>query len=166
MPRPKTIIDIGLAKSAREALVGIKDHRLVLKLQVIISSEKYPITTVANIFGIGRQSARNWILAFRQYGLQGLIEKAKGHRPSKLSASQWAEVSAWMENAQTPQGEPCHWTLEVLQHHIAKQFGIEIGLTALWRQVHIMGFRLKVPRPAHAKADIFMQDDFKKKHLN
>jgi len=162
MPRPKTIIDSDLADLAREALVGIKDYRLVLKLQVIISSEKHPMTTVANMFGIGRQSVRNWILAFRCHGLNGLIEKVKGHRHSKLSPSQWAKVSAWIENAQTPEGEPYHWTLEELQQSIEQQFGIRLGLTALWRQVHIMGFRLKVPRPTHAKADPCLQTDFKK----
>ena len=161
MPRPKTIIDADLAELAKEALVGIKDYHLVLKLQVIISSEKHPMTTVADMFGIGRQSVRNWILAFRRYGLNGLIEKAKGHRPSKLSTSQWAEVSAWIENAQTPQGKPCHWTLEELRQTIEKQFGIRLGLTALWRQVHIMGFRPKVPRPTHVKADPLLQADFK-----
>ena len=162
MPRPKTIIDADLARKAREALAGIQDHHLIIKLQAIISSENHHITTVAAILGIGRQSVRNWILAFRQHGLIGLIEKPKGHRPSKLSQSQWAAVSVWIEKAQTPRGEPHHWTLENLRHTIEEQFGVRIGITALWRQVHAMGFGLKTPRPLHAKANPQQQADFKK----
>jgi transposase len=52
--------------------------------------------------------------------------------------------------------------LEGLSRAIGERFGVTLGTTALWRQVHKMGFRLKVPMPVHAKADQQKQNDFKK----
>ena len=162
MPRPKEIIDDELVAEARKMMHQIPDYRVAIKLQALVSSRIYPIKQVAEIFGIGRQSLRNWILAFRKQGIIGLIDKPRGHRPSKLSPDQWSEVGQWLEQARSPDGKPCHWTLAALQQSIAVRWGVHLGITPVWRQVHMMGFKLKVPRPFHAKADKEQQADFKK----
>ncbi len=162
MPRHKVIINAELAHQAQESLNGIRDCKLVIKLQSIISSATYPIKDVAKILGVGRQSVRNWILSFGAEGITGLVDKPRGHRPSKLTDAQWAEVADWLERVISPQGDPCHWTLERLRETIEAQFTVRLGLTPLWRQVRKMGFRLKTPRPVHAKADPQQQADFKK----
>jgi transposase len=45
---------------------------------------------------------------------------------------------------------------------IETQFGISLGQTATWDLVQQLGFRQKVPRPRHAKADKQAQESFKK----
>ncbi len=162
MPRPKEIIDDELASQAQQTLQQVPDYRVVIKLKAIVSSRTYPLKEVAGVFGIGRQSLRNWILAFRKQGVMGLIDKPRGHRPSKLNADQWSEVGGWLEHAQAPDGQSCHWTLEALQHAISVRWGVQLGITPVWRKVHAMGFTLKVPRPFHAKADPEQQAAFKK----
>jgi transposase len=165
MARPKTIIDSALADLAQKALDKLDDSGRAIKLQAIKSCASHPIQTVANIIGVQRQSVRNWILAFRKEGVAGLASKPKGHRKSKLDRERWAEVAGWIQRGQTPDAAAVHWTLEGLSRAICERFGVIIGATALWRQVHKMGFRLKVPRPVHAKADAQKQNDFKKKPL-
>jgi len=162
MPRPKEIIDDELASQAQKMLHQVPDYRVVIKLKAIVSSRTYPLKEVADVFGIGRQSLRNWILAFRKQGVMGLVDKPRGHRLSKLSPDQWSEVGRWLEHAQSPDGQSCHWTLEALQHAISVRWGVQLGITPVWRQVHAMGFTLKVPRPVHAKADPEKQAAFKK----
>lgn len=162
MPRNKVIINAEVARRAQESLEGIRDRKLVIKLQSIISSATYPIKDVSRILGVGRQSVRNWILSFRAHGIAGLYDKPRGHRRSKLSDAEWAEVADWLERVVSPEGDPCHWTLERLRETIESRFTVRLGLTPLWRQVRKMGFRLKTPRPVHAKADPQKQADFKK----
>lgn len=162
MARPKTIIDRALADLAQEALDELDDSGLAIKLQAIKSCAAHPVQTVAQIIGVQRQSLRNWILAFRKDGVAGLVSKPKGHRKSKLDKQRWAEVADWIQRGQTADGAAVHWTLEGLSRAIGERFGVSLGATALWRQVHKMGFRLKVPRPVHAKADSQKQNDFKK----
>jgi transposase len=162
MARPKTIIDDTLADLAQKALDELDDSGLAIKLQAIKSCASHPIQTVAKIIGVQRQSVRNWILAFRKAGVSGLVSKPKGHRKSKLDKERWAEVAGWIERGQTADGAAVYWTLGGLSRAIGGRFGVTLGATALWRQVHKMGFNLKVPRPVHAKADTQKQNDFKK----
>ena len=58
-PRKKVIINEEVARLAQESLKGIHNHKLVIKLQSIISSAEYPIKDVSRILGVGRQSVRN-----------------------------------------------------------------------------------------------------------
>jgi transposase len=76
-----------------------------------------------------------------------------------------AEVEGWLEEGRNHQGEPVHWTLARLQGEIVKRFGVQIGITALWKRVRALAFRQKVPRPHHRLADPEQQEAFKKKSL-
>jgi transposase len=42
------------------------------------------------------------------------------------------------------------------------EFGVTMKQTPLWRLVRQLGFRQKVPRPYHAKANKSEQESFKK----
>ena len=72
------------------------------------------------------------------------------------------QVAQWLEESRNYQGEPIHWTLSKLALAIETEFGIKMGQTAVWRLVRQLGFRQKVPRPRHAKADAQAQESFKK----
>jgi transposase len=163
MARPKEVIDRKLAEKARIELGKITDYRLCQKLRAIVSSLDHPIKVVAQINGVGPDTIWRWIICFRQEGIEGLKDKPKGHRSSKLSEVQWQEVESWLKKSRDAQGNPIHWTLFGLQVHIAKEFKIDSGITSLWYQVHKRNFKLKVPRPVHGKADKEAQAAFKKK---
>jgi transposase len=45
---------------------------------------------------------------------------------------------------------------------IETEFGISLKQTATWDLVHQLGFKQKVPRPRHTKADKQAQESFKK----
>ena len=73
------------AKQAQEALIGIKESLLAIKLQTIISCAKHPVETVSSIIGKNRVTVWRWIRAFKESGVDGLVDKPKGHNPSKLN---------------------------------------------------------------------------------
>ena len=51
----------------------------------------------------------------------------------------------------------------ILYHiNVEREWGIQISTTALWHFLRRGGFRQKVPRPVHAKADPVAQEAFKK----
>jgi len=86
----------------------------------------------------------------------------KGHKPAKLDAGQRQQVASWLEEGRTSHGEAIFWTLQKLMLAIETEFGISLGQTATWDLVQQLGFRQKVPRPRHAKADKQAQESFKK----
>lgn len=162
MARPKAVIDATLAEKAEAALKGLPDSKVCVRLKAIISSARYPIRLVSSVFGTDRTTLWRWIKRFASQGIAGLADEPKGHKPLKLGAEQRQHVARWLEEGRNSQGEPIFWTLQKLMLAIEMEFGISLGQTATWDLVRQLGFRQKVPRPRHAKADKQAQESFKK----
>jgi transposase len=162
MSRPKEIIDVSLANAAFDALQNLKDHRVHLRLLAIHKCGERPITEVAEFFGVGRDTISRWIRRFRLDGAQGLLDKTKGHNPSKLNDEQKQKIARWIRESKNSKGEKIHWTLEKLRAEIEKEFGVCISIMPLWKLIRNQGFRQKVPRPMHAKANENTRNEFKK----
>lgn len=150
------------AEEARLALVYIKESQLAIKLQAIISCANHQVETVSSVIGKDRVTVWRWIRAFKENGVDGLLDKPKGHNPSKLNEEQRAQIATWLQTGKNPKGEPTHWTLQKLSIAIEAEYGIKITKTPLWITIQAMGFRQKVPRQTHADADKEKQSAFKK----
>jgi len=161
MGRPKTC-DETLAARAREELAKNKELRVGIRLQAIVSSAEQPISTVADVMGVGRDTVWRWIKRFRENGVEGLVDRPKGHNPPKLNKDELAKIAEWLKQGRNQDGEKVHWTLARLRDEVRGRFGKKVGKTPLWFMVRKMGFRQKVPRPTHAKADPAAQESFKK----
>jgi len=162
MARPKAVIDATLAENAKAALKTLPDSKVCIRLKAIISSARYPISLVSSVFGTDRTTLWRWIKRFASQGISGLADEPKGHKPHKLGVEQRQQVANWLEEGRNSQGESIFWTLPKLMQAIKTEFGISLGKTATWDLVHQMGFKQKVPRPQHAKADKQAQESFKK----
>jgi transposase len=79
-----------------------------------------------------------------------------------LGAEARQQVASWLEEGRNRPGEPIFWTLQKLMLAIETEFGVSLGQTATWGLVRQWGFRQKLPRPRHAKADKQAQESFKK----
>jgi transposase len=151
-----------LAKRAEEELKGIAHHKICFRLQAIISSARYPVDVVAPVLGVHRSTIFKWIKQYTEQGTVGLIDKPKGHNPSKLNAHQKEEIIRWLTEGKNADGEVVHWTVSWLIDEVERVFGIRVGKTPLWLFIRKSGFRQKVPRPVHSKADSHAQETFKK----
>ena len=162
MARPKKVFDEDLAIRARSAMENLKDHKLCFRLQAISSCANQPVKTVAAVMGVSRHTIWRWAERFRNHGLEGLRDKPKGHNPAKLDEHKRQQIAQWINTGTNHEGKRVHWTLELLSYEVERIFEIKVSITSLWGMVHAMGFRQKVPRPSHAKADIEEQERFKK----
>lgn len=162
MARPKEIIDEELVLQAKRELEKLSDYKVCIRLKAIISCKDYPINHVSKIMGFHRSSLWKWIKLFQEGGVLALYDKPKGHNPAKLGEQHKSKITIWLEERRDHKGSPVHWTLERLQTEIEVVFGIKTSRTALWNVIRALGFRQKVPRPYHAKADKSEQERFKK----
>ena len=158
----KRAINEEIAEKARVALIGIKESQLAIRLQAIISCANHQVETVSSVIGKDRVTVWRWIRAFQENGVAGLIDKPKGHNPSKLNEEQREQIVIWLDTGNNSKGEPTHWTLKNLSQAIEEEYGIKITKTPLWITIQAMGFRQKVPRQIHACADKEKQNAFKK----
>jgi len=162
MTLTKKAINEETAEQARNALIGIRESQLVIKLQAIISCANHQVETVSSVIGKDRVTVWRWIRAFKDNGVDGLMDKPRGHNPSKLNEEQRKQIAIWLDTGNNPQGEQTHWTLKKLSLAIEEEYGIKITKTPLWITIQSMGFRQKAPRQTHASADKEKQNTYKK----
>ena len=162
MGRHKELLDEDLALQAKKDLEQMNNYKVCIRLKAIMSYKDFPINHVSKVMGFHRSTLWLWIKRFKDGGAKALYDKEKGHNPAKLNKQQKKQIGIWLEKRSNDQGKPVHWTLDKLLSEIEVVFGIRTSRTALWNVVRGLGFRQKVPRPYHAKADKDKQDRFKK----
>jgi transposase len=121
-----------------------------------------PVHQIADILHVSPRSIFRWITKFKEQGIAGLRDQAKGHMKSKLNDAQKTVIEEWLTAGKNASGERIHWTLNKLKREIEKKFDITISTTPLWNHVRKMGLVLKKPRPLHDKANTEEQEAFKK----
>jgi len=163
MARPKAQFMRKLAERALADLDAVELRGLEVKLKAIAAAATHPVATVADIMGVTAQTVLRWVGDYREGGIEGLQRKAKAPRPSKLSPKQKAAAISWLRAGKTPGGRPAHWTIDRLRAAISEEFGVTLGRNTIWVWLRKEGWRPKVPRPRHHKADTDAQAEFKKK---
>lgn len=163
MGRSKTLATPEVGERASAELARAADAALHVRLLAVAKACTLPLREVAVFLGVAPDTVRRWVKRFAEEGRAGLRDKPRGHNPSKLSPRQLDRVAAWLETGRDEDGAFVHWTIPLLREEIARRFGVRLGLTPLRGHVRRLGFKLKVPRPAHAQADPAAREAFKKK---
>ena len=164
MSRRSKYFDQQLADEALKQMKKFKDHRTQMRLLAIVKASELSIGEVSSFLSVSRNTVARWIKNFRDHGVEGLIDRPRGHNPSKLNNKHKSQISQWLTTQKNSDGEHVYWTLKKIQFEIKKEFGVSISQTPLWHHLRNMGFVMKVPRPVHAKADPEAQETFKKNH--
>ena len=100
---------------------------------------------------------------FEAEGLAGLCEGERGGRPRRLSEKQLQQVNAALRQMPRALGLGGNlWDGKTLAAWIQRQYGISLGVRQCQRLFRQLGFRLRKPRPAIARADPERQQAHKK----
>jgi transposase len=139
---------------------------VAVRLRALAACVEQPMETVSSVFGVHTRTIRTWARRYREQRVEGLRDRPKGHNPAKLDQGKRAAIEGWLADGVDARGKPTHWTIAKLVSAVTEEFGITVGKTPLWLTIRGMGFRPRVPRPRHAKADAEAQADFKKNRGN
>ncbi len=162
MGRPKLAIDLALIRKAAVELKGLRDSQISIKLKAIIAAGTHRVKDVGEIFQVSSVTIFRWTRLFKQYGIEGLKPRPKGHMSSKLTDEHKERILRWIDKSENNLGEQIIWTIDKLRGEIKEVFSIEIGRTPLWKHLKKMGLVLRKPRPEHYKTDKALQEAFKK----
>jgi putative transposase len=98
-----------------------------------------------------------WLRRYREEGADGLKDKPREGRPSKLSDEVQMEIK--MELSSRKQG----WTTDQVAQLIAERGKVKYHFTHVYRLMHRWGFKEKVPQRRHVNtAPMDEKQDFKK----
>ena len=108
-----------------------------------------------------RTWASEWLARYDNDGVDGLKDKPKTGRPTKLSE----EISLKIRKIliESKQG----WTTKQVEDMIVKEGEVKYHYTHVYRLLHRWGFKLKVPRKVHINTTSKEEKEaFKKEHRN
>jgi transposase len=144
-----------LFEKSDKLLKEIPFSKISVKLKGIIAMKDNDISKVAKIFGVSRNTLKNWARNFDLYGIDGLRSKERKSRRPKLNESQKQQVKSWIDI------NP-NLTLKELKLKISNEFSINISLSGLWYNLKGMNLSYITARPKHYKQDQEIFDEFKK----
>jgi transposase len=82
----------------------------------------------ARIGGMDRQTLRDWVHRFNQYGPEGLIDIKPPGRPSKLSEEQKEELKQLVETGPDPATDGVvRWRCVDLKRVLGRRFGVDLS---------------------------------------
>lgn len=105
-----------------------------------------PQARVARKFGVSRTTASRWHRTLDRHGVERLHKRKAPGRPSRMTASQMAEVQEMFALGALAFGcETDRWTTARLARAIEARFGIRYDPDHVGRLMHRLGLR---PKPA------------------
>ena len=140
---------------------NVNQSRCLLSLAAVLDGMSR--TEAARVGGMDRQTLRDWVHRFNERGPDGLKDSwSKGH-PSRLSASQQAELAQLVEIGpdRSVQGV-VRWRRVDLQRLIAERFGVAYHERTVGKILHQLGFRHISARRRHPAQDERIVAEFKK----
>ena len=117
----------------------------------------------ARIGGMDRQTLRDWVHAFNDGGVDGLVNDTSPGRPCKLSAEQKAEIKALVEKGPDFEKDGIvRWRCIDLARIAKERFGIAVDEDTIGRLLRRLGFSHISVRPKHPKQKDGAIETFKK----
>ncbi len=140
----------------KESRVGLKE-RLLLVLKV--EGEGMIPAHVAKELHRSRTWTSDWLARYHKEGIDGLKNRPRSGRPSKLSDQ--VAVTVRRKLKERKQG----WTTQQVNEMIVKEGNVHYHQIYIYTLLHKWGFKQKVPRKVHVNtASQKEKKQFKKEH--
>jgi transposase len=99
---------------------------------------------VARLYSVTRRTVSRWVKCFNERGVDGLIDRPRPGRPTKITPEKSAEYRDLIQHPE--KANETHWTGKKFHGYVTKELDAQIGYRTVLRWLHQEGFRLKVPR--------------------
>lgn len=120
-------------------------------------------TEAARIGGMDRQTLCDWVHAYNEHDIEGLINAASPGRPPKLTPEQKDELKAIALQAPDPKVDGVvRWRRSDLKRIVKERFAVDIDEDSIGRILREMGFVHISPRPRHPAQEAGAIEAFKK----
>lgn len=155
VPNPENASHAELEIAAKCARTQREHNRYRAIMALIMGFER---EAVAKLFSVTDRAVRNWIVAFNQQGIDGLLEEPREGRPQKIPESQHEELREVLTHPKKA-GET-HWTGTKFHGYLRNTLQVEVGYSTVIRFLHNQNFVLKVPQPWPDRQDAELRNAF------
>ncbi len=117
----------------------------------------------ARLFGMDRQTLRDWVHRYNRAGLDGLADRARSGRPASLSWVEQGKVATWVEQgADLARDGVVRFRRVDLRDRIAAEFDVTLHERSVGKLLRRLNYRRLSVRPQHPQSDLAAQEAFKK----
>ena len=139
----------------------VAQARRLLALALVLEGASR--TEAAEAAGMDRQTLCDWVHRYNEEGVEGLSDRQRPGRPSRLSEEQKAELAELVEQGpDVAVTGMVRWRCVDLQGEIKVRFGVDLSERQVERVLKQLDFTRLSVRPRHPKADEAAQEAFKK----
>lgn len=152
------------ADQLRSEALSAKSVRQAQRLMALAAvAEGKSREEAARIGGMDRQTLRDWVHRYNQFGAAGLIDRKSPGRPLKLSPEQKAEIAQIVDDGpDLEKDKVVRWRCADLKYIIKDRFDIDFHVDSIGRLLHGLRFSHVSARPRHPKQKPGAIEDFKK----
>ena len=148
-----------LAEWARRELSARVRTRLLAIRMVVLG---HTVSEAARTWGLGLTRTCAWVKRFNACGPEGLHDRPRRPKPSKLKPERVEAFKARVRAGATPADEVTTLRGVHFQRVLKREFGAAVSLGGTYDLIHKLGFSNRVPRSKHPASDPQAQADFKK----
>ena len=138
-----------------------KDGRVKQRLLIILKTFKIKSSyKIAEITSTSHTKVQRWINRFNKDGINGLKDKPRSGKPSKLTKMQKRELQKIIE---TPGEFRAGFNTIELMDKMQRNFGVKFTPQYTRRMLKKMNYSLITPRPSHIRKDTVKGKEIVKK---
>ena len=148
-------------------LSGVDEEQLLAQLRTETNPKAIKRLTVALLYaggsspyeierllGIPAQTVYDWLDTVAERNGVALGDRPRGGSPSRLSESQWDQLTAMLAASPSEAGiDAPAWRPALVHEYIAEEFGVEYSHAHMYRVMKKAGLSVQTARPIHYEAD-------------
>lgn len=154
-------LSAGELRAAARRSKDVPQARRMLAIALVL--EGATRTEAAEAAGMDRQTLRDWVHRYNAEGIDGLLDRPRPGRPSRLNAAQKAKLADLIEEGPDVDVHGVvRWRCIDLKGEIKSRFKVDLSERQVERVLKQLDFARLSVRPRHPKADEAAQEAFKK----
>jgi transposase len=135
--------------------------RRLLALALVLDGRSR--TEAAEQNGMDRQTLRDWVHRYNEFGMAGLPSRKSPGRAPALDAAQLEELRQLVIDGPDPErDEVARWRCKDLRDEVARRFNVAVHESTIGKWLHRLRLTPLQPRPCHPKKDAAAEAAFKK----
>ena len=139
----------------RQEAQSEKQPRVALRLQaILLSVQKHGGGQISNLLHVHRSSVYNWIDAWNEHGMEGLLEGHRSGRRARLQDDQQEQLKDILESGPVAHGlNTGVWTSPLIAQVIEEEFDVHYHPGHVRKLLHQLGFSVQRPTVKLVAAD-------------
>ena len=128
---------------------------------VVLAKQGRTAGDIAQALGCSLRAVKNWVAQYNRGGIAALDERPRAGRPRLLTPEHYPRLKRRLDDPPRPEDGVCTLRGLDVQRIVAQEYGVAMGLQAVYDLLHRLGSSSLMPRPQHEDANPEVQEFFK-----